>query len=120
MHGQPHPLSHSLTFYLYISLSTPSHHHESPQQPPQQVGVGPIWLNGATLWQRNQYSDGDFLTLHSNSDSTTTSQQQQPRESAHHSSSSHMRHHIAAAAAMRVTTSQLQQPREPLLHSYFQ
>ncbi|XP_028070716.1 homeobox protein knotted-1-like 4 [Camellia sinensis] len=53
------------------------HHHQPPQQPPQQVGVGPTWLNSAILRQQNQYGDGNFLNLHTNSDSTTTSQQQQ-------------------------------------------
>ncbi|CAL5429004.1 unnamed protein product [Camellia sinensis] len=55
----------------------PEHHHQPPQQPPQQVGVGPTWLNSAILRQQNQYGDGNFLNLHTNSDSTTTSQQQQ-------------------------------------------
>ncbi|KAI7994345.1 hypothetical protein LOK49_LG11G01436 [Camellia lanceoleosa] len=55
----------------------PDHHHQPPQQPPQQVGVGPTWLNSAILRQQNQYGDGNFLNLHTNSDSTTTSQQQQ-------------------------------------------
>ncbi|GMP94380.1 hypothetical protein CsSME_00043852 [Camellia sinensis var. sinensis] len=53
------------------------HHHQPPQQPPQQVGVGPTWPNSAILRQQNQYGDGNFLNLHTNSDSTTTSQQQQ-------------------------------------------
>ncbi|CAL5355246.1 unnamed protein product [Camellia sinensis] len=55
----------------------PEHHHQPPQQPPQLVGVGPTWLNSAILRQQNQYGDGNFLNLHTNSDSTTTSQQQQ-------------------------------------------
>uniref|UniRef100_A0A5B6YZC9 Putative homeobox protein knotted-1-like 3 isoform X1 n=1 Tax=Davidia involucrata TaxID=16924 RepID=A0A5B6YZC9_DAVIN len=47
----------------------PDHHHH---QSSQVGGVGPTWLNSAILRQQNQYGDGNFLNLHTNSESTTS------------------------------------------------
>ncbi|XP_059644552.1 homeobox protein knotted-1-like 3 isoform X2 [Cornus florida] len=53
---------------------TPEHHHQSPQQQASQVGVGPTWLNSAILRQQSQYSDGNFLNLHTNNSESMASQ----------------------------------------------
>lgn len=57
----------------------PNHHHHSHQQQQQHHlsgrggGVGaPTWLNNAILRQQNQYGDGSFLHLQTNSDSPTS------------------------------------------------
>ncbi|XP_043722026.1 homeobox protein knotted-1-like 3 isoform X2 [Telopea speciosissima] len=44
---------------------------KSQQQQPSQLGGGPTWLN-KILQQQNQYVDGSFLHLQTNSDSTTS------------------------------------------------
>ncbi|KAF8400565.1 hypothetical protein HHK36_013864 [Tetracentron sinense] len=43
-----------------------------PQQQPQLGGGAPTWLNNAILRQQNQYVDGSFLHLQTNSESATS------------------------------------------------
>ncbi|KAF8407199.1 hypothetical protein HHK36_006326 [Tetracentron sinense] len=47
---------------------------ETAGKPPPQLGGGggPTWLNNAILRQQNQYGDGNFLHLQTNSDSPTS------------------------------------------------
>lgn len=54
---------------MFESAAAAKHHHE---QGHRQVGFGPTWLNSAILRQQTPYGDGNFLNLHTNSDSPTS------------------------------------------------
>ncbi|KAL6980238.1 hypothetical protein U1Q18_021880, partial [Sarracenia purpurea var. burkii] len=70
--GKDHKEIQRLILESAGKLSGNHHHHNQPPQQPPQVGVGPTWLNSAILRQQNQYGDGNFLNLQTNSDSRTS------------------------------------------------